>query len=119
MIIIHAVARLQYLPRALAPQVADALRSHPVVVLVGGRQTGKTTLVRHIAGAERRTYQTLDDLDAIELARARPDDLLARGDRLTIDEVQRVPELLLAIKRAVDTRRRAGSFLLTGSANHC
>lgn len=117
MIIIHGVARSQYLPRALAPQVADALRSHPVVVLIGGRQTGKTTLVRHIAGAERRTYQTLDDLDAIELARDRPDDLLARGERLTIDEVQRLPELLLAIKRAVDTSRRAGSFLLTGSAN--
>jgi predicted AAA+ superfamily ATPase len=117
MIIIHAVVRSRYLPRALGPPVEAALRSHPVVVIVGGRQTGKTTLVQHIAGAERRTYQTLDDLDALELARQRPEDLLARGERLTIDEVQRVPELLLSIKRVVDAGRRPGHFLLTGSAN--
>jgi predicted AAA+ superfamily ATPase len=59
----------------------------------------------------------MDDLDALELARKRPEDLLAGGRRLTIDEVQRVPELLLSIKRDVDRNRRRGRFLLTGSAN--
>lgn len=117
MIIIHTVARSLYLPRALAPSVERALRSHPVVVVIGARQTGKTTLVRNLAGAGGRTFETLDDLDALELAQHSPDDLLARGDRLTIDEVQRVPSLLLAVKRDVDRTRRAGRFLLTGSAN--
>jgi uncharacterized protein len=117
MIIIHVVAQSPYLARALAPSIEQALRSHPVVVVIGGRQTGKTTLVRNLAGASGRTFETLDDLDALELAQHRPDDLLARGARLTIDEVQRVPSLLLAVKRDVDRTRRAGRFLLTGSAN--
>jgi predicted AAA+ superfamily ATPase len=115
--IIHVVGRFPYLPRALAPSLERALRSHPVVVVIGGRQTGKTTLVRNLAGANARTFETLDDLDALELAQHRPDDLLARGDLLTIDEVQRVPSLLLAVKRDVDRARRLGRFLLTGSAN--
>jgi predicted AAA+ superfamily ATPase len=88
-----------------------------VVVVSGARQTGKTTLVQRLLKTGDRTFETLDDLDVLELAQKRPDDLLARGKRLTLDEVQRVPELLLAIKRAVDRQRRNGQFLLTGSAN--
>ncbi len=107
----------RYYPRALGAAVERALRSHPVVVVSGARQTGKTTLVQNLPSAGGRSFQTLDDLDALELARKRPEDLLARGRRLTLDEVQRAPELLLAIKRDVDQRRRAGRFLLTGSAN--
>lgn len=117
MIIIHDVARSNYLPRALAGVVEAALRGHPVVVVSGGRQTGKTTLVQHIARAERRTFRSLDDLDVLELARKRPEDLLVQGRQLTIDEVQRAPDLLLAIKRDVDRNRQRARFLLTGSAN--
>lgn len=117
MIIIHGLKRSAYLPRALGPSIERALRSHPVVVVIGGRQTGKTTLVRNLTGASDRSFETLDDLDALDLAQHRPDDLLARGARLTIDEVQRVPSLLLAVKRDVDRTRRVGRFLLTGSAN--
>jgi predicted AAA+ superfamily ATPase len=117
MIIIHAVNASAYRPRALEAPLEEALRTHPVVVLSGGRQTGKTTLARHLPSAGARTFLTLDDLEILELARKRPQELLARGDRLTIDEVQRVPELLLAIKQDVDRRRRRGRFLLTGSAN--
>lgn len=108
----------QYRPRALSPVVEQALRDHPVVVLVGARQTGKTTLVRHLPSADRRTYLTLDDLDLLALAEQRPADLLARARRAaTIDEIQRVPALLHEIKREVDRSRRRGRFLLTGSAN--
>lgn len=106
-----------YHPRALAAPVEVALQAHPVVVLSGARQTGKTTLTQHLPSAPTRLFQTLDDLDVLELARKRPYDLLARGPRLTLDEVQRVPELLLAIKQVVDQQRQRGQFLLTGSAN--
>lgn len=117
MIIIQGMNTPRYRPRALAPVLERALRDHPVVVLTGARQTGKTTLVQHLASAEARVFETLDDLDTLELARKRPEELLARGRRLTLDEVQRAPDLLLAVKRDVDQNRRRGRFLLTGSAN--
>lgn len=117
MTIIQIMNALRYRPRALAPAVEQALRAHPVVVVSGARQTGKTTLVQNLPSAGQRSFETLDDLDTLELARKRPEDLLARAPRLTIDEVQRAPELLLAIKREVDRYRRRGRFLLTGSAN--
>lgn len=92
----------------------QALRVMPVTVVTGARQTGKTTLVQHMKPA--RTLVTLDDLGALDQAGRDPDTLLAVRP-LTLDEVQRAPNLLLAVKRAVDARRMAGDFLLTGSAN--
>jgi predicted AAA+ superfamily ATPase len=112
MIIIHAMADL--LERLLAPVLGRALRSSPVVVVSGARQTGKSTLVEGLA---RRTYVTLDDIDVLERAEREPDALLRSSDSLTIDEVQRAPSLLLAVKRAVDRKRSPGRFVLTGSAN--
>ncbi|MBI2895301.1 MAG: ATP-binding protein [Deltaproteobacteria bacterium] len=88
-----------------------------MVVLTGARQTGKTTLVRTLPSAPDRSFRSLDDLDVLERAREEPDLLVRESDRLTLDEVQRAPDLLRAIKRVVDDRRRAGQFLLTGSAN--
>jgi len=105
-----------YHARALEPIVQARLGVFPVVVVTGARQTGKSTLVRHVGGKER-TYLSLDDLDVLEQAEQAPDRLLSRAAPLTLDEVQRVPELLLAIKRAVDAERVPGRFLLTGSAN--
>ena len=100
----------------LAP-LREAARTMPVVVVTGARQTGKSTLVRDLASANDRLYLTLDDLDVLDQARSAPDDLVARAGKLTLDEVQRVPDLLLAIKRAVDVRRQKGRYFLTGSAN--
>jgi len=114
MIIIHGVNGLQILPRALEASLTSALRSFPVVVVTGSRQTGKSTLVRPLDG---RPYLTLDNLEILERARQEPDALVRNSDRLTLDEVQRSPDLLLAVKRAVDERRAPGRFLLTGSAN--
>ncbi len=105
-----------YLPRALQSVVKARLAAFPVVVVTGSRQTGKSTLAKELGG-ENRTYLTLDDLSILDQAVRAPDQLLARGSRLTLDEVQRAPDLLLAIKRAVDTKRIPGQFLLTGSAN--
>lgn len=103
-------------PRLAAPRVARALRDTPVVLVNGPRQSGKTTLVRELlAGA--REYVTLDDATALAAARADPAGFIGRFGRVTLDEVQRVPELLFAIKKSVDENRRPGRFLLTGSAN--
>lgn len=88
----------------------------PVVVVTGARQTGKSTLVRDLL-PDKRPYYSLDDLDVREQAERAPDDLARRSGSLVLDEVQRVPDLLLAIKRAVDEQRRPGRFILTGSAN--
>ena len=89
----------------------------PVVVLTGARQTGKTTLVRTFAGAAERRFVTLDSLAALDQARREPEVLASSAARLTIDEVQRAPDLLLAVKEIVDRAKRRGRFLLTGSAN--
>ncbi|MBI3269303.1 MAG: ATP-binding protein [Planctomycetes bacterium] len=104
-------------PRILAQEVLTALGRFPVVVVSGARQTGKTTLVTMPPVGADRGYRTLDDLDVLERAQAAPDALLEDAPRLTLDEVQRVPSLLLAVKRAVDRKRAPGRFLLTGSAN--
>lgn len=104
-----------FLPRLLREPLERALAVFPVVVVTGARQTGKTTLVQRVGGD--RPYLSLDDLDVRDQALSAPDDLLRRNERLTLDEVQRSPDLLLAVKRAVDQDRRPGRFLLTGSAN--
>ena len=108
-----------YLPRHAAGLLKRALGTSPVVVLMGARQTGKSTLVRREPFLQDRLYLTLDDPETHERARLAPRDLLRSAPKLTLDEVQREPELLLAVKRAVDEDRprRPGRFLLTGSAN--
>ena len=94
----------------------EALSDTPVVLIVGPRRAGKTTLARMIGDASR-TYITLDDQTVLDAARSDPTGFVRGLDWATIDEIQRVPELLLAIKRTVDEDYRPGRFLLTGSAN--
>ena len=108
-----------YVPRFAAGLLRKALQASPVVVVMGARQTGKSTLVRSEPSMADRLYLTLDDMDVLERARTTPDDLVRSAPRLTLDEVQRDPDLLLAVKRAVDMDRprRNGRFVLTGSAN--
>jgi hypothetical protein len=101
-------------PRWFAQNLESALKVLPVTVVTGARQTGKTTLVKSFA--PDRAYFTLDDVGVLDQAERHPDALLSSRP-VTLDEVQRTPPLLLAVKRAVDERRRAGDFLLTGSAN--
>lgn len=88
----------------------------PVVLVAGPRQAGKTTLVRQMATPGMR-YLTLDDELTLLSAREDPVGMVRSLDRAVIDEVQRAPQLLLAIKKSVDEDRRPGRFLLTGSAN--
>jgi len=103
-------------PRNIRQKLMEALADTPVVLLSGPRQAGKTTLVRQLAGSTRR-YLTLDDELTRLAAQEDPVGLIRSIDSAVIDEVQRAPNLLLAIKKSVDEDRRAGRFLLTGSAN--
>lgn len=105
------------LPRCVDEALHRSLAAMPAVVITGARQTGKSTLVRALTPRDDRLYLTLDDLDVLDQAGTAPDDLVGRGRRITIDEIQRHPPLLRAVKRAIDTRRTRGRFLLTGSAN--
>ncbi len=118
--------------RHLTARVSVSLQDTPAVLVNGPRQCGKTTLVKQFAQgnpslspdapvrhnpSEGMTYLTLDDPAVLEAARMDPVGLLRQLDRAIIDEVQRAPQLLLALKLSIDQDRRPGRFLLTGSAN--
>lgn len=105
--------------RALASQLLAALSDTPVVMLAGGRQTGKSTLVTHLdRSGSQAEYVTFDDPTQLAGARRDPVGFIDACDGpVILDEIQRAPELFLPIKAAVDRRREPGRFLLTGSAN--
>lgn len=105
-----------YLPRSLEPSLITAMSDTPVVCLLGPRQCGKSTLAANLD--PKRAYFSFDDQNLLNAAKSDPEGFVAQlPEWVTIDEVQRVPELLLAIKRNVDSNRKAGRYLLTGSAN--
>src|SRR6478752_8248422 len=102
-----------YYPRTLARALEEAMLDTPVVCLLGPRQCGKTTLAMSLE--KDRGYISLDEDGYFRAATEDPDGFVARlPARVILDEVQRVPALLTAIKRAVDRDRRPGRFLLTG-----
>lgn len=105
----------EYLPRAVSEKLRKATEVFPVVVVSGARQAGKSTLVRH--EFPDRTVVSLDDVELRDMAVRDPERLLALAPRLVIDEVQRAPDLLLALKSRVDQHREPGQFIVTGSAN--
>jgi predicted AAA+ superfamily ATPase len=113
MTIIHC---MKTLPRLVGTALSERLRVMPAVVVTGARQTGKSTLAEQLVPGARR-YATLDDLDVLDAAQHDPEVLVGGPDPVTLDEVQRAPELLRAVKRAIDRDRKTGRFLLTGSAN--
>jgi predicted AAA+ superfamily ATPase len=105
--------------RNLTPELREALRDTPVTMLIGPRQSGKSTLVKALADdLEDARYVSLDRGLNLAAARDDPAGFVAGSSRtLVIDEVQRVPDLLLEIKASVDEDRRPGRFVLTGSAD--
>lgn len=105
-----------FIRRHLQASLDTAMTDTPVVCLLGPRQCGKSTLARHQTPA--RAYFSLDDAPYLALAREDPEGFVGELPAfVTLDEIQRAPGLILAIKRSVDADRRPGRFLLTGSAN--
>ncbi|HZZ46321.1 MAG TPA: ATP-binding protein [Pseudonocardia sp.] len=104
------------LPRQVTQLVTEALADTRVVLVTGARQCGKSTLVRLVAQDRPATWRTLDSAVNRRSALADPDGFVESGGLMVIDEIQRVPDLLLAIKQQVDTDQRPGRYLLTGSA---
>jgi uncharacterized protein len=104
--------------RWVEQNVLEALEDTPVILLHGARQSGKSTLAQQLGRERNALYRTLDDATQRAAAENDPYTFLETGAKmLIVDEVQRVPELFLAIKTLVDRDRRPGRFLLTGSAN--
>jgi hypothetical protein len=105
-------------PRFAEPRLTEALADSPIVLIHGPRQCGKTTLAQIIG--ERKGYAYVSFDDAVLCTAAQADPVGFAGDlpeRVILDEVQRVPALFSALKVAVDRKRSAGRFILTGSAN--
>ena len=109
---------LGFIARALEPTLRQAVADFPVVVLTGPRQSGKTTLLKHLFSASHG-YVSLDVPDIRAVAVADPRSFLAlHGPPVIFDEIQYAPELLAYIKTEVDSRRQdKGQFILTGSQN--
>lgn len=104
------------LARFIQDFAQEALQDSPVILINGARQVGKSTLAQMLRPEQR--YLTLDDPAALAAAQTDPFGFISNlGDKVCIDEVQRAPEIFLAIKAEVDKNRAAGRFLLTGSAN--
>jgi predicted AAA+ superfamily ATPase len=105
-------------PRYLAPRLREALRDTPAVLIHGPRQSGKTTLARTVGEPRGYSYVSFDD-EAVRSAAKNDPVGFVHGlpARTILDEVQRVPEIFTSLKAAIDRRRIAGRFILTGSAN--
>lgn len=106
-----------YYPRWLTPALQVASAEHPIVVLTGARQVGKSTLLLNADPFRQWRFHTMDDFETLRQARERPEALWAGTDRIVLDEVQKAPELLSAVKQAVDRQPGRFQFMLSGSAN--
>ncbi|WP_258189004.1 ATP-binding protein [Candidatus Hakubella thermalkaliphila] len=113
----HSELESKYKPRWVAPLIRGAIEDHPVVVLSGARQVGKSTLLQNESPFPAWRYITFDDIDVLGQAEADPASLWAGVNEIILDEVQKTPFILPAVKRAVDRDRRNKRFILSGSAN--
>lgn len=107
---------MTYIPRALEPVVLDVSKEYPVVLVTGPRQVGKTTMLKKLMEGTTRTYVSLDDLTARNLAKTDPELFLQLyKPPVLIDEIQYASELFPYIKLHVDQNQKAGDFWITGS----
>jgi predicted AAA+ superfamily ATPase len=104
--------------RYITHKIIESLKDTPVVMTIGPRQCGKTTLAKSVVSNES-LYITFDDPAQLEIAKRDPVSFIRNqtATQIILDEVQRIPELLVCIKQSVDEFRKPGRYLLTGSAN--
>jgi predicted AAA+ superfamily ATPase len=106
------------LRRFAQDRVEETLTDTPITVIQGARRVGKSTLARQVLAGRDVPLVSLDTAAVYHAARADPDSFVRQSSgTVAIDEVQRVPELVRAMKDAVEEDRRPGRFLITGSAN--
>lgn len=102
------------LKRTIEKEIEEALKISPAVLIAGARQIGKSTIVLEMD----REYIVMDDITQLESAVDDPQGYVKRVKKpVTIDEIQKTPQLLTPIKLFIDKQRKNGEFLLTGSAN--
>jgi predicted AAA+ superfamily ATPase len=107
------------IPRGIESELRDILSVSRAAAIIGPRQAGKSTLAKQLqAAGVVPNYFSLDDEATRAAARADPDGFaLSLARPAVIDEVQRAPELMLAVKQILDRDQTPGQFLLTGSAD--
>ena len=113
----HSYSELKYKPRWIAPFLRNAVRDHPVIVLTGARQVGKSTLLQREPPFSHWRYLSLDDFEILSQAKKDPSSLWAGADHIILDEVQKSTNVLDAVKSAVDSTPDRYRFILSGSAN--
>ncbi len=106
-----------YLSRWITPLLQQALEDAPVLVLTGARQVGKSTLLLNEKPFSDFRFLSMDDFDVLRQANEQPEALWAGTDRVVLDEVQKAPDLLAAVKQMVDRAPGRMKFVLSGSAN--
>ena len=102
--------------RFIETKMKTALQNSPVVLITGPRHAGKTTLVQKLESPERK-YVTFDESVTLSAVSQDPVGFIRDSGQIIIDEVQRLPEIFLPIKRSIDENRQNGKFLLTGSVS--
>src|SRR4030042_3198826 len=108
---------LKYIKRWQSTLLKNALTNYPVVIITGARQVGKSTFLRNDGNLKDWKYLTLDDFDLLQQSRNDPENLWLDSDRIIIDEAQKSPGVLSAIKKVVDSNNNKKQFILSGSAN--
>ena len=104
-----------YIKRLIIDDIKEYQRFFPVLLISGARQVGKSTLALHL---NIENYITLDDINIYEMAKNNPKGFIESLEKpVIIDEIQRLPQLLISIKEYVDKDRKNGEFILTGSAS--
>ena len=121
-IIIHVMNNFHspielYLNRWITPFLQQASQDHAIIILTGARQVGKSTLLLNAEPFRDWRYHSLDEFDTLAQARQDPEALWAGTERVILDEVQKAPDLLVAVKRTVDRNPGKYRFVLSGSAN--
>ncbi|MDI6731385.1 MAG: ATP-binding protein [Candidatus Margulisbacteria bacterium] len=102
--------------RLQTPILKKWLKKFALVVIIGARQVGKTTLVRKLLKTSRK-YFTFDDAATVLSAASSPEAFLLQAPQVTVDEAQKVADIFPSIKKLIDEKRVPGQFVITGSAN--